>query len=149
MQVCRFAHGAAMAMRCIGLLAATISALFSQSTAAINGTLVAQDFRAILSQGSGIYLPSDENWEDETTQRWNLWNAPTYVISVKPALVEDVQKIVSYFLFLLVFHLSFRLVTNPQLSRCNMSLSTITPSSQQAGVMATQAAWELWTTASN
>ena len=81
-------------MKYITLLFASISTLLPQLVAAINGTLVAQDFRELLSQGSGIYLASDENWENETTQRWNLWNAPTYVVSVKPALVEDVQKVV-------------------------------------------------------
>lgn len=84
-----------MAVGSLVLLAASVTALFPFTANAINGTLVAQDFRRILSPGSGIYLPSDANWENETTQRWDLWNPPTYVISVKPALVEDVQKIVS------------------------------------------------------
>jgi hypothetical protein len=44
---------------------------------------------------------SDGNWLNETTQRYNSWDAPTYVVSVKPALKEDVQKVVKRLLFYL------------------------------------------------
>jgi hypothetical protein len=61
---------------------------------ALNGPQIAYDLQSILSPGSGIYLPTDANWTTETTQRFNTWSAPTYVVSVKPALKEDVQKVV-------------------------------------------------------
>ncbi|KAF2816389.1 FAD-binding domain-containing protein [Mytilinidion resinicola] len=57
---------------------------------------IASDLGSTLSPSSSIYLPSDENWTNETTQRWNQWNAPSYVVSVKPAIKEDVQKVLQY-----------------------------------------------------
>lgn len=47
-----------------------------------------------LSAGSKIFLPSDPNYVNETTQRYTTHDAPTYRASVKPALDTDVQKIV-------------------------------------------------------
>lgn len=47
-----------------------------------------------------IYFPDDPNWANETTQRWNIYNAPSYVASIKPGCEEDVQRVVyipSYF----------------------------------------------------
>ena len=59
------------------------------------GAEVASYFRKHLSKASGIYLPSENNYTLETTQRWNAFSAPTYIISVKPATDLDIQKIVS------------------------------------------------------
>ncbi|TVY94171.1 FAD-linked oxidoreductase [Lachnellula willkommii] len=62
----------------------------------LNGTRIAHDLGSILSPKSSIYLPSDLHWANETTQRFNSWDAPTYVVSVKPGLTEDAQKVVRY-----------------------------------------------------
>lgn len=74
-------------------------ALFSivGTLSAQTGPEVASYFRKHLSNASDIYLPSESNYTLETTQRWNAFSAPTYIISVKPATDADVQKIVSLF----------------------------------------------------
>lgn len=41
-----------------------------------------------------IYFPDDPNWANATTQRWNVYSAPSYVASVKPGCEEDVQRVV-------------------------------------------------------
>ncbi len=61
------------------------------------GLEVASYLRRYLSSASDIYLPSDSNYTLETTQRWNAFSAPTYIISVKPATDIDIQKIVSLY----------------------------------------------------
>ena len=58
---------------------------------------VASYFRKHLSNTSTVYLPHDGNYLLETTQRWNAFSAPTYMISVKPTSDLDVQKIVRAF----------------------------------------------------
>ena len=58
------------------------------------GAEVASYFRRHLSNASHVYLPSGNNYTLETTQRWNAFSAPTYIISVKPATDQDIQKIV-------------------------------------------------------
>ena len=58
------------------------------------GPEIASYFRAHLSKASGVYLPSDSNYNQETLPRWNAFSAPTYIVSVKPATDQDVQKIV-------------------------------------------------------
>ena len=59
------------------------------------GAEVASYFRRHLSEASDVYLPSENKYTLETTQRWNAFSAPTYIISVKPATDLDIQKIVS------------------------------------------------------
>jgi len=61
---------------------------------AVSGPAIATHFRRVLSPKTGVYLPSHPNYASETTQRWNAFGAPSYVVSVKPALDTDVQKIV-------------------------------------------------------
>ena len=61
----------------------------------LTGPAIAAHFRQVLSPKTGVYLPSDPAYASETTQRWNAYGAPSYVVSVKPALDTDVQKIVS------------------------------------------------------
>ena len=58
------------------------------------GPEIASYFRKHLSNASAIYLPSESNYTIETTQRWNAFSAPTYVVSVKPTTDRDVQTIV-------------------------------------------------------
>ena len=59
------------------------------------GPEIAAYFKDHLSSSSEVYLPSQSNFTEETTQRWNAFSAPTYVVSVKPGSDEDVQKVVS------------------------------------------------------
>ncbi|KAL2047408.1 hypothetical protein N7G274_001429 [Stereocaulon virgatum] len=61
-----------------------------------SGPEVASYFRKHLSNTSTIYLPLESNYSLETTQRWNAFSAPTYMISVKPTTDLDVQKIIEY-----------------------------------------------------
>lgn len=58
------------------------------------GPEIASYFRTHLSKASGVFLPSDINYTQETIPRWNAFSAPTYIVSVKPATDHDVQKIV-------------------------------------------------------
>ncbi|KAI9872699.1 MAG: hypothetical protein M1830_001294, partial [Pleopsidium flavum] len=51
-------------------------------------------FRAKLSPGAEIYFPSNANYTTEVTQRWSIFEAPTYYAAIKPALASDVQTIV-------------------------------------------------------
>lgn len=70
---------------------------FIPITLALTGPDIAAYLEKILSPGTDFYLPTDSNYTAETTQRWNAYGAPTYVVSVKPALEGDVQKIVRSF----------------------------------------------------
>ncbi|KAL7916744.1 hypothetical protein GGI35DRAFT_474009 [Trichoderma velutinum] len=55
------------------------------------------DLKSIgLSSGTKIFTSTDSNFVNETTQRYTVFNSPTYLQSVKPALESDVQKIVKY-----------------------------------------------------
>jgi hypothetical protein len=62
---------------------------------ALTGQQIAQDLQASLSTGSGIYLSSNPEYNIKITPRWDVYDPPTYVVAVKPALVGDVQKVVS------------------------------------------------------
>ncbi|KAG9235758.1 hypothetical protein BJ875DRAFT_482938 [Amylocarpus encephaloides] len=82
-------------MKCMVCLALAWVCLVSLAEA-LAGAQIAQDLRSTLSSRSRIYLPTDEGWPNEITQRFNSWNGPTYVVAVKPAVKEDVQKVVKY-----------------------------------------------------
>lgn len=58
------------------------------------GPQIASYFREHLSPTSTLYIPSQVNYTLLTTQRWNAFSEPTYIVSVKPATDLDVQKIV-------------------------------------------------------
>lgn len=62
---------------------------------ALTGQQIAADLQAFLSSGSSVYLPSDPDYAENTTTRWDVYAPPTYVVAVKPALIEDIQKVVS------------------------------------------------------
>ncbi|KAI2621293.1 hypothetical protein GGR54DRAFT_96721 [Hypoxylon sp. NC1633] len=47
-----------------------------------------------LSTDAAIYLASDTNYTALAAQRWTDYAAPSYVATIKPATVEDVQNIV-------------------------------------------------------
>ena len=52
-------------------------------------------FGPYLSPGAQIILPYSANYSQEITQRWTIWEEPTYIGAIKPASEADVQKIVS------------------------------------------------------
>ena len=62
------------------------------------GPQIASYFREHLSPTSTLYIPSQVNYTLLTTQRWNAFSEPTYIVSVKPATDLDVQKIVRFLL---------------------------------------------------
>lgn len=66
-----------------------VTTVFAQT-----GLEVASYFRKHLSSATGVYLPSESNYTLETTNRWNAFSAPTYIVSVKPKTDLDVRKIV-------------------------------------------------------
>ncbi|KAL9082892.1 MAG: hypothetical protein Q9165_008745 [Trypethelium subeluteriae] len=47
-----------------------------------------------LSSGAEIFYRSDPQWSEDVTQRWDLYNAPTYFGAIQPATERDVQHIV-------------------------------------------------------
>ena len=111
---------------------------------------IAAYLRQNLSNTSAVYLPSDGNYSFETTQRWNLFSAPTYIVSVKPTSDLDVSKIVR------LFH-STRSpicispptrVADSLAHRSNMLIVTIYPSSARVVGTATQPVWVLSVTGS-
>ncbi|KAF2740590.1 FAD-binding domain-containing protein [Polyplosphaeria fusca] len=69
------------------LLAA--AAAYPQQTSA----QITQEFRDSISSASQIFFPSDSNWANETTQRWDVYEptVPTYVAAIKPATEADVS----------------------------------------------------------
>ena len=76
------------------LLLIPILFCFSAGVIGQTGSEIASYFRRHLSPEASVYLPSDNNYTLETTQRWNAFSAPMYVVSVKPATDSDVQRIV-------------------------------------------------------
>lgn len=79
------------------VLVASLGAAFALAA----GT-ASTDLKAVLLQRSNnwspstqIFFPSDPNYANETTQRWNIYSAPTYLASIKPGTTGDVQKVVS------------------------------------------------------
>lgn len=63
-------------------------------TLALTGQEIATYFRQELTPESEVFLPTDSNYTQETTQRWTTYKAPTYIVAVKPASELDVQTIV-------------------------------------------------------
>lgn len=62
---------------------------------ALTGQQIAAGLKPSLSSGSAVYLASDSQYAKEVTPRWDVYDPPTYVVAVKPAIVEDVQAVVS------------------------------------------------------
>ena len=48
-----------------------------------------------LSTGAQILYPTAPNYNQEVTQRWSLYDPPTFVATIKPTTNQDVQNIVS------------------------------------------------------
>lgn len=53
-------------------------------------------FGPYLSSGASILLASDANYSAAIPQRWSNFAAPSYIATIKPAIVEDVQNIVCH-----------------------------------------------------
>lgn len=62
---------------------------------AIPAAQIVSDFQSQLSSGSEVILTSDPTYAQNFTQRFEASNSPTYIVGVKPALVTDVQQVVS------------------------------------------------------
>lgn len=67
-----------------------------------------------LSSSSEVLLSSDQSYDTEIKERWNAYDAPTFVVGVKPATVEDVATIVSlakrlYFIFFCITEISAKI----------------------------------------
>lgn len=57
-------------------------------------TNITETLRSRLSPGTEIFLPSDPDYANETTQRWTVYEEPTYAAAIVPAIASDVQEIV-------------------------------------------------------
>ena len=120
------------------------------TTFAQTGPQIAAYFRQHLSYPSAVYLPSEGNYSFETTQRWNLFSAPTYIVSVKPTSDLDVSKIVRLST-LTQKPICISLptpVANSLAHRLNMLIVTTYPSSARAEGTVTQQVWLLSVTGS-
>ncbi|KAF1359685.1 FAD-binding domain-containing protein [Lizonia empirigonia] len=49
-----------------------------------------------LSSSSEVFVTGESAFTTELTERWNAYDAPTYVVGVKPATAEDVSIIIKY-----------------------------------------------------
>ena len=74
------------------LLAAAWSRFDRRSTGDVNYTSI---FAHGLSTGASIHYPTQVDYNTSTIQRYDLWDQPTFAITIKPATDEDVQYIVS------------------------------------------------------
>ncbi|KAF2135276.1 uncharacterized protein K452DRAFT_239649 [Aplosporella prunicola CBS 121167] len=64
------------------------------SAAAINHSNITALFSTKVSPKTEIYFPTDPDYANVTTQRWSVYEQPSYVASIKPASESDVQAIV-------------------------------------------------------
>lgn len=74
---------------------AALLAALTPALASINATSVNALFKSHLSEGAGVFFPTDANFTSEVIQRWSSFEAPTYFAAIKPAIPSDVQAIVS------------------------------------------------------
>lgn len=61
------------------------------STQGVNYTRI---FASGLSSGASIHYPSQADYNTSTVQRASIWDPPTFSVTIKPAIDEDVQYIV-------------------------------------------------------
>ena len=87
------------------LLALSLPAVLAGSASSALIQRSPADLRALLSQpqhkwckGTQVFFPGQPNYANLTTQRWTSYEAPSYVASIKPACVEDIEKVVSIFI---------------------------------------------------
>lgn len=69
-----------------------LQSILSLTAATTNLTTL---FGPSLSVDARIYLPSDPNYAQKVTQRWTIHESPSFIGTIKPAVVGDVQEIVS------------------------------------------------------
>ncbi|KAK7957011.1 FAD-binding domain-containing protein [Apiospora aurea] len=70
---------------------------FAPSTLALTDPQTVYDaLSAILLPSSELVLVSDNAYQRDFTPRYNLAEAPTYLVGVRPAVAEDVIKVVTY-----------------------------------------------------
>ena len=72
----------------------TFALCLSHTVWAMTGPQVAAYFQENLSSGSSVHLPSDSNYTTQVAQRWDIFAPPTYIVAVKPALPQDIQRVV-------------------------------------------------------
>ena len=80
------------------LLSGTILLSLQASASPLNQSSIISRLQSLaggFSPETQIFYPSDADWLTETTQRYTVHDAPTYIASIKPAKESDVQKIVS------------------------------------------------------
>ncbi|KAK8051166.1 FAD binding domain protein [Apiospora rasikravindrae] len=70
---------------------------FAPSALALTGPQTVFDaLSAILLPSSEVVLVSDDTYQKDFTPRYNLAEAPAYIVGVRPAVAEDVVKVVTY-----------------------------------------------------
>ncbi|GAW16650.1 hypothetical protein ANO14919_060860 [Xylariales sp. No.14919] len=52
-------------------------------------------FGPSLSPGAAIYLASEPNYTSHVSQRWTSHKAPSFIATIQPATIGDVQNTVS------------------------------------------------------
>ena len=73
-----------------------IASAFAAATPAVDLKSVLQQPKNNWSPTTQIFFPTDPDYANETTQRWNFYSAPSYLASIKPGTEADVQKVVSW-----------------------------------------------------
>ncbi len=76
----------------LGVLDSSKCVIWTQA----NPQSVEDDLKALLSSNSEVVLRSNPTYTEDFTPRYNTAGEPTYIVGVKPALVTDVQKVVSH-----------------------------------------------------
>ncbi|CAE7205748.1 hypothetical protein P3342_011551 [Pyrenophora teres f. teres] len=65
-------------------------------TSAVTPGNIQSYLQSHLSSKSEVFLSSSQSYQTELTERWNAYQAPSYVVGVKPATAQDVSTIVKY-----------------------------------------------------
>ncbi|KAL6156932.1 hypothetical protein ACJQWK_06901 [Exserohilum turcicum] len=65
-------------------------------TSAVTPGNIQSYLKSHLSSSAEVLLPSDPAYKTDLTERWNSYQAPSYVVGVKPSTAEDVATIVRY-----------------------------------------------------
>ena len=62
---------------------------------ALTGEQIARDLGPKLSSDASIYFPNTAAYADDVTPWWDTFIDPSYVVAIQPAVVADVQLVVS------------------------------------------------------
>jgi hypothetical protein len=60
---------------------------------------IAKDLSSVLSVESSIYTASEPEFLTNITARFDVYSPPSYGVAVKPARVQDVQKVVCTYIY--------------------------------------------------